>query len=180
MKIFVHILMFITMASCAHKEAPKGTTQVQQNVQISPNFKAQQYSDIYFSGQPPLADFTELKRQGFATVVNLRQSKENDYNAKDEKAAVEKSGLNYVHIPMSGDEPLTDEKIQTITQAVVKTRKEGKTLVHCSTGNRAGLWAGGHFYKDHGYSKEESMKVAEQLGLTNSKLKKNLQNYLNK
>lgn len=174
MRIILIIATLFTTA-CAHN-----SEKLKNNVQLLEGFKAQQYSNIYFAGQPPIEKFDQLKNQGFSAVVNLRLAKENDYRASDEATAVRKAGLEYSHIPTSGSKPLTDEHLDKITKAVIAHRDSGKVLVHCSSGNRAALWAGGHFFKDHGFDKDEAAKIAKRLGLTKKVPASNLDSYLQK
>ena len=65
-----------------------------------------------------------------------------------------------------------------MTTAVKKHRKKGKVLIHCASGNRVGVWLGGHFHKDHGFSKEESLALAKKLGLTQEQAIANVKKYL--
>ena len=176
MKKLFAILFSLILIGCTED---KKETKVNSH-EVIPGFKATQYMDIYFAGQPTDENFAELKKAGFASVINLRQATEGSYTEAKEKEAVEKASLIYTHIPMSGSEELTDELISKITSAIMKNRKLGKTLVHCGSGNRAAYWAGGHFFKDHKFSKEESMSVAKSLGLTSSKLTDKLEDYLSK
>lgn len=173
MKIVFLLSLALFISACTHSGQ-----KLNQDVVLTPSLTAQKYTNIYFSAQPHLEDFQALRSKGFATIINLRQSKEDSYSEADERKVAERAQFNYVHIPMSGKEPLTDEIISKVTKAVVDHRSKGKVLIHCSTGNRAALWGGGHFYKDHGYSKEDSMKVAKQLGLNEDVPLKNLENYL--
>ena len=112
------------------------------------------------------------------SVINLRTAVEGNYDASIEKQRAEAAGLNYTHTPVKGGAPLTDQRIDEITQAIAKNRSLGKTLVHCSSGNRVALWSGGHFFKDHGVSKEDAYKIALKVGLTKETLQKNLNQYL--
>ena len=172
-------LLTVTLFGCSHFHTHE-TEQVELNQveNLLPDFNAARYNDIYFSGQPPLDQLDGLKELGFANIINLRQPMESGYEANVEEANAINAGLNYTHIPLKGNQPLTDEKIAEITAAVVKNRQLGKTLVHCSSGNRAALWLGGHFYKDHGVSKEDAYKIATQAGLNKETPMNVLKNYL--
>lgn len=170
MKTILAVLLSLTMASCSLIQ------KQDKKVDIATNLKAGQYQNIYFSGQPKLENFSELKENGFTTIINLRTKKE--YAENEERAQVKSLGMNYYQIGIK-KAPLTDKFIDKVTAAVVKHRKKGKVLIHCSSGNRAGLWAGGHFYKDHGYSKEKSVKIGKELGITKEKIEKKLRKYLN-
>ena len=154
-------------------------SEIKTNVELTFGLKASQYKDIYFSGQPDLKKLVELKEKGFTNIINLRQSSEGSYKESQEKAAAENLKLNYTHIPMKGSDPLTNEMITQITKAIVKNRKSGKTLIHCGSGKRVAVWVGGHFYKDHGTSKEDAIQIPEKVGLGNGAFKKALDKYLN-
>lgn len=139
---------------------------------LTNQLKATSYKDIFFSGQPTEEQMKELRKQGFATVISLRDSSENV--GFDEAALANANGLNFVRVPVSGAKAMTPEKVDEITKAVVQHRSQGRVLVHCASGGRVGLWAGAHFKKDHGYSEADAMKVATEIGMPerfNSSLK---------
>jgi protein tyrosine phosphatase (PTP) superfamily phosphohydrolase (DUF442 family) len=174
------VILFTTtfMTSCSHSKHKEGTSKVEKNVVIGKNLKANRFSNLYLSAQPSLEDLRDLKKQGFSTVINLRGPKE--YDEKAERNLLKTQGVNYYNIPFYKNSKLTDEYITSVTKKVMKHRKEGKLLVHCSSGNRVGIWLGGHFYKDHGLSKDESIKMAKDLGLTKEAAEKKLRLFLDK
>jgi len=171
MRYLLFSFLLLTV-SCAHQ------SKVDEDVTLYDGLKAQKYSNIYFSGQPDLKKFSALKAQGFATVINLRQKDEGKYKEGTEKAAVESTDLKYINIPTKGSAPLTDEHVSKITKAIVDNRSNGKVLVHCSSGNRAAMWAGAHFFRDHGFSKKEARRIAKKLGLNKDAPTKTLDSYL--
>ena len=183
LKFAIFSLMILLNTGCAHLEADKQTQaniEIEQVTDLLPGFSTTKYADLYFAGQPPLDQLATLKTKGFANIINLRQPKEGKYDASAEASAVTALGLNYTHIPIKGNEPLTDQTIEAITEAILANRTLGKTLVHCSSGNRVALWVGGHFFKDHGVPKALAIQIAEQAGLTSAKPKEMLENYLTK
>ncbi len=147
------------------------------NIHFGKNLNGYKYGDIYFSGQPSNDDFNELKEQGFSTVINLREKSE--YNEKSERDIVKSTRMKYVNIPFPKEMNLTNKMISRVTSAVMESRGEGKVLVHCSSGNRVGLWLGGHFYKDHGFSKQRSLSTAKKLGLSKKEAIDKLSIFLN-
>lgn len=151
---------------------------IEQNLKIGNELTAHRYKDLYFSAQPSDNDFKQLKEQGFSAIVNLRLPNEGKYDAASEKKTVEGLGLKYVHIPMDSKDELTDSSISNITSAVVKSMGNGKVLIHCSSGNRVAMWLGGHFHKDHGFSKSQSMEIAKMLGLTKQPAIEKVDKYL--
>lgn len=168
-------LLSLFAGSCAHhaEEAKKST-------QITKNLVGHNYGKIYFSAQPKENDFSDLKENGFAAVINLRESKEKGYSESWERALVKKQGLAYYNVPFSMKNEMTDSYIDSVTTKIKKHLKNGKVLVHCSSGNRVGVWIGAHFLKDHGYSKEKAMDIAKELGLNNKMAQDRLQSYLDK
>lgn len=159
--------------SCEHKSIHHNS---ESKVTIGKSLKASKYSNLYFAGQPAEQDYKKIKDQGFVAIINLRQKSE--YDEFLEKKRVEKLGMVYHNIPMDMSKPLDNDYVSKVTTAVVSHRKNGNVLVHCSTGNRVGIWLGAHFYKDHGYSKAEAIQQARLLGLTKSKPLVKLQEYL--
>lgn len=152
------------------------TADAVEKVQLTDNLSGSHFKDIYFSKQPALNDFEALKKQGFTHVINLRDPSEHDEQAEQDK--LKTLGIQYTNIPFKSADELSDAYIASVTQAVMAHRKEGKTLVHCSSGNRVAVWVGGHFYKDHHFSKEASVQTAEAAGLTKAPAKAKLQAYL--
>ena len=162
MKLLVlSFFLFVSLISCSSNSTKKH----ESNITIGKELNAHRYADIYFSGQPSNAEWKNLKEQGFTNIINLRSPKE--YNEKLERKKIQAQGLHYSNIPFTGKSKLTDKYIDQVTKAVMKHRKEGKTLVHCSSGNRVGIWLAGHFHKDHELSKEDSLVMAKKLGLEN-------------
>lgn len=167
------LLSFFIVSACASQ--PK---LIEEKVRIGDQLTASRYSNLYFSGQPTMKDIEALKKQGFAAVINLRHKSE--YNEAEEAKAVTSNNMTYKNVAFSKNTDLSDLLISKITEAVVKNRSKGKVLVHCSSGNRVGVWLGGHFHKDHQYSKDKSRKVARKLGLQDERALEKLDRYLEK
>lgn len=99
---------------------------------------------IYISGQPDSTALGWLKSQGVSTIVNLRTQPEMDNRNSvpyDEKATIENLGLEYIHIPLGGDEqPYNPQAVKTFAEALENA--EGKVLLHCTVAWRAShMWA---------------------------------------
>lgn len=173
MRIFSFLLISFFLFSCSH--AP---SKLESDVKIGQELTANRYSNIYFSKQPEKKDLETLKENGFVAVINLRLPKE--HKAKEEKKIVTSNGLAYYNMPFDMKKELTNKYIDQVTAKIKAHRKEGKVLLHCSTGNRAAIFAGAHFYKDHGQSKEEAFLTAKKLGLNKKKAIEKLQKYFSK
>ncbi len=167
MKYFVLFsLLFVSCAQFSSKEEKV----------IGENLKAHHFKSIFFSGQPTAEDFKKLKEQGFTHVINLRR--ETEYDERGERQQIKELGMHYSHHPFPLDLKVDDAYVDQVTDSVIKHRQKGKTLVHCSSGNRVAIWLGGHFSRDHGDSKEEAFKRAQDMGLTKEGAKKDLKEYL--
>jgi protein tyrosine phosphatase (PTP) superfamily phosphohydrolase (DUF442 family) len=173
-EIILFILVF-GVIGCAHKEEKLPN---ESNVAVTKTLKGHRWGNIYFSGQPSGKALKNLKENGFSTVINLREKNEGKYQENWESKVVKKAGLNYYNIPFSMKKEMTNEYIESVTSKVMNHRKEGKILIHCSSGNRVGVWLGAHFQKDHSFSTEKSLKLAKELGLTNPKAETKLKTYL--
>lgn len=175
MKAIAAVVFGILFVGCVHSHGGD-EDKIGRDLTIGKSLKSNRYANLYFSGQPQPGDFPDLKEQGFSTVINLRAGTE--YDEGKEEVLVENLGMTYYNIPFSGGSELDDGFIEAVTQKIMKHRGEGKVLVHCSSGNRVGIYLGGHFYKDHKYSREESVEVAKKLGLTNPGALRKLEKYL--
>lgn len=103
-----------------------------------------QSGDLFISGQPDKDSFAKLKSEGVTTIVNLRTPSEmgnREYVPFDEEAVVDSLSMQYVHIPLGGDEyPYTPDAVKKFADAV--DNDEGKVLLHCTVARRASyMWA---------------------------------------
>lgn len=175
------LLLAVTFSVACASQKPAvthGQNEVKQiqKVQITDTLAGSHYKDIYFSQQPEFTDFDELKKQGFAHVISLRTPAEYDQQA--EQAKLESLGIAFTNVPFASTDSLTDAHIAKVTQAVMAHRAQGKTLVHCSSGNRVALWVGGHFYKDHHVTPSQAVEAAVIAGMTKAPIEAKLNTYL--
>lgn len=168
MKLALFISLF-TLFSCAHSRLED------RSYMVGNTLKTYRYSNLYFSRQPVSGEYDDLKEEGITTVISLREKSEHDENK--EKSKLKSLGIDYKNIPFSMKNKLTDEYVTKVTKSVVKARSKGKVLVHCSSGNRVGIWLGAHFYKDHDYTKKNALIIAEELGLNKQEAIDKLNDY---
>lgn len=96
-----------------------------------------------------------LSRHG-AFVIDLRTSMEEGVSS--EAQALEKAGVTYSHLPI-GRSPLSSATVQTF-QHLLSNHPDQPILVHCSSGNRAGvLWAATLI--EQGQTVEDAMKAVD-------------------
>jgi uncharacterized protein (TIGR01244 family) len=108
-----------------------------------------------------------LKSEGVTTVVNLRTQPEMDNRDRvpyDEAAALDSLGLEYVHIPLGGDDdPYTPEAVARFAEAVDSS--EGKVLLHCTVGWRAShMWVA-YLVSHRGMDLNEAIAHGEAINL---------------
>jgi len=104
-------------------------------------FQARLYQDgrVYIGGQPSEEALAAMKALGVSAVVNLRTQREMDNRQAvpyDEAAAAARLGLEYVHLPISGEDGSWRPAIVDSLAAVLR-RHPGPVLLHCTVAWRA-------------------------------------------
>lgn len=119
---------------------------------------------IIVGAQPAATDFAALKEAGVDKVINLRPASEmSAIPGFDEPALASQHALNYLSIPIGGTEhPYTPEALERFAQAVAAS--EGKVLLHCASGGRAGQLYAAYLVKYEGRTPEEALRSIESLG----------------
>jgi uncharacterized protein (TIGR01244 family) len=121
----------------------------------------------------------ELKRRGYASVVNFRLPEEPGADVEAEKTAVEGAGMKYIHIPFRRADPNPQPVVDAFV-AAVKDPANRPMLFHCAAGVRASaMWAIKRVVVD-GWTKEKALAEAETIGLTQEAMKKWAEDYLTK
>ena len=112
---------------------------------------------------------SEIKKLGYASIINLRQPTEAAANVEAEADAAKAAGLHYVHLPLNGSSPdpaVVDEFLRVIVEP-----ENQPALIHCATGNRAAaLWLIKRLVVD-GWDEARATKEATDLGLTSAPLR---------
>ncbi len=95
---------------------------------------------VYFAGQPTEEALKQFAELGVKTVINLRGESELASLGFDEKEAVEKAGMTYVHAPMGRELP-PETTLKRIMDAL-DTNADAPVLLHCASSNRVGtIWS---------------------------------------
>ena len=103
------------------------------------NVKRPFTSAITIGDQPTEADLKQLKQEGYAAVVNLRNDGEPEQplSTRDEGAIVSELGMDYLHYAV-GSAPLSPEGVSAVADFIDQYAQEpNKVLVHCRKGGRA-------------------------------------------
>ena len=121
------------------------------------------------AGATTAAAVPEIKKLGFASIINVRQPTENGANIEGEAAAAKEAGIKFYNIPLNGQAPdpkVADRFIETIT-----TPGNEPAYIHCSAGNRAAaMWMIKRLVVDH-WETDRAFTEATALGLTSPTLK---------
>jgi uncharacterized protein (TIGR01244 family) len=111
----------------------------------------------------------ELKKMGYASIVNMRLASEPGANVEGEAAAAKAAGINFIHIPFSTATPdpaVADHFLQVITAP-----ENNPAYSHCASGNRvSAMWMIKRMVIDH-WDADKAYTEANALGLTSPALK---------
>jgi protein tyrosine phosphatase (PTP) superfamily phosphohydrolase (DUF442 family) len=111
----------------------------------------------------------ELKKMGFASIINLRVPTEAGALVEEEAAAAKAAGIKYFSIPLNGQSPdpaVADTFVSTITSP-----GNEPAYIHCASGNRAAsMWLIKRLVVDR-WESDRAVTEATALGLTNPVLR---------
>ena len=111
----------------------------------------------------------EIKKMGFASIINLRQASESGADLEAEAAAAKDAGIRYYSIPFNGGAPdpaVADKFLDTIT-----TNGNEPAFIHCAGGGRAAtMWFIKRMVADH-WDVARATEEATALGMANPTLK---------
>lgn len=111
----------------------------------------------------------DIKKLGFASIINLRQASEQGANVEGEGVAAKAVGLNYFNIPFNAAAP--DPGLVPNFLAAVTTPANQPAFIHCAAGGRAAtMWLIKRMQVD-GWDQQRAVEEATALGLTNDRLK---------
>jgi uncharacterized protein (TIGR01244 family) len=119
---------------------------------------------------------SEIKKMGFASIINLRQPTEQGADIDGETAAAKTAGIKFYNIPFNNAAPDTavvDKFLQTINQA-----GNQPAFIHCASGNRAAaMWFVKRVLVDK-WDLDKAGAEAAGLGLSNATLKNFMLDYI--
>jgi uncharacterized protein (TIGR01244 family) len=122
------------------------------------------------SGAIKVTAVPQIKKYGFASIINLREASEDGANLEEEAAAAKAAGLRYYSIPFNSTTPspaAADKFLDTITANGTEP-----AFIHCAHGGRAAtMWFIKRMVVDH-WDEDRAEKEATALGMTNPVLKK--------
>jgi uncharacterized protein (TIGR01244 family) len=149
--------------------APAGAqTVAKENIAGVTNF-ARLETTVACGGATKPEAVPELKKMGFASIINLRVPTEAGAMVEEEEAAAKTAGIKYYSIPLNGQQPdpaVADKFVATITSP-----GNEPAYIHCASGNRAAaMWLIKRIVVDK-WETDRAVTEATALGLTNPALR---------
>src|SRR6202166_5439492 len=109
-----------------------------ENVEGVTNFHRLE-TTVACSGAIKTTAVPEIKKFGFASIINLRQPSEDGANLEEEAAAAKAADIHYYSIPFSSTAPdptVADKFLDAITE-----KGSDPAFIHCAGGGRAAtMW----------------------------------------
>src|SRR5262245_59648043 len=157
---------FVIVSSAALLTAAQQVTK--ENVAGVTNFTRLE-TTVACAGAVKVEAVPEIKKMGFASIINLRQASEPGADVDAEAAAAKAVGIRFYHIPFNGQAPeaaVADKFLDAIT-----TKGSEPAFIHCAGGNRAAaMWLVKRLAVDH-WDADRATAEATALGLTSPALK---------
>jgi uncharacterized protein (TIGR01244 family) len=150
------------LSACASAPAPKPAVAPMASAQAG----ALDFERIVVSAQPSADDLRQWRASGVSTVFNLRTAEEMADRSRvpfDEAAVAAELGLDYRAHPIDGKaHPFSPAAVDAFAEALAQA--DGKVLVHCGTGVRAGWLYAAYAVKHQGMSPEDALRSLAPLG----------------
>jgi uncharacterized protein (TIGR01244 family) len=109
-----------------------------------------------------------LRKEGYVSVINLRQATEPGADVEAGRAAAQAAGLKYIHLPFNVAAP--DTKVVDGFLAAVADKSNQPVFIHCGSANRVGgMWMIKRVLRD-GWAIDRARAEAEAIGLNNPQL----------
>jgi uncharacterized protein (TIGR01244 family) len=109
-----------------------------------------------------------LKKEGYASVINLRQASEPGADIDAGRAAAQAAGLKYIHLPFNVAAP--DSKVVDAFLAAVADKTNQPVFIHCGSANRVGgVWMIKRVLQDK-WALDRARTEAEAIGLSNPQM----------
>ncbi len=110
---------------------------------------------LYRGAQPKEQGLAELKKLGISTIVDLRG--EGPDKIRWERGQAESLGMRFVHIPVSGWSPPTDEQVGQFL-SLFRSNPPQKIFVHCRFGDdRTGVFVATYRMAMEKWTPEQAM-----------------------
>ncbi len=119
-----------------------------------------------------------LAKDGFKSVINLRQASEANANIELNAARAKELGLKYIHIPFNTQQ--LDPAVIDKFLAAIADKSNQPAYVHCGSASRVGsVWLAKRVLQD-GWKVEKATEEAKFIGLRSEALEKFALDYIAK
>lgn len=115
------------------------------------------------SGAPTEPQLVRAHEQGIDLVISLQTRSEP--GAAEERAIVERLGMEFVRIPVPGPEGVTKEAAEELHTAL-SNAEDQDVLLHCASGNRTGALLALRAFHHEGKSMQEALELGRAAGMT--------------
>jgi len=169
------LVALMLVAALCIAVAPAGAQEVtKETVEGVTNFNRLE-TTVACAGAVKATAVPEIKKYGFASIINLRQATEAGADLEGEAAAAKAADIRYYHIPFNGQAPdpaVADKFLEAIT-----ARGSEPAFIHCAGGGRAAtMWFLKRLVVDR-WDVERATKEATALGMNNERLKQFVLDY---
>lgn len=158
------LLLCALLSACASTPTTSAAPAPKPMASAQPG--ALSFERIVVSAQPTAEDLRQWRESGVSTVLNLRTPEEMADRSRvhfDEAALAAELGLDYRAHPIDGKaHPFSPAAVDAFAEALAKS--EGKVLVHCASGVRAGWLYAAYAVKHQGMSPEDALRSLAPLG----------------
>jgi protein tyrosine/serine phosphatase len=149
-------------AAVGNIECPISGPQLEifKKLRESPELYRFSYVDEHLlrGGQPSIAQLSELKALGVATIISLRR--ENAGITSAESAEAHRLGLKFLHFPFYGIFGASHAFLGRILEEM-RNPANGMTYIHCQRGrDRSSLLVALHLVVDHAWEPERAWQQA--------------------
>jgi uncharacterized protein (TIGR01244 family) len=128
-------------------------------------------------GQVDPAAMASLRKEGYVSVINLREPNEPGADVDAGRAAAKAAGLKYIHLPFNVAKP--DSKVVDSFLAAVADKSNQPVFIHCGSANRVGgMWMIKRALQDK-WPIEKARAEGEAIGLNNAQLVTFATEYIN-
>jgi protein tyrosine phosphatase (PTP) superfamily phosphohydrolase (DUF442 family) len=118
-------------------------------------------ADVATAGQPDAQAWDALAREGFKSVVDLREASEP--RGHDEAGEIARAGLRYFPLPVS-HESLGDRQFDVLRD-FLRDANNRPAVVHCQSANRVGALMLPYLVLDEHIALPEAQALAQSIGL---------------
>jgi uncharacterized protein (TIGR01244 family) len=168
MRSVIRSLALVAALACSVAVVAAQSQVTKESVPGIINF-AKVETTVACAGATTPAALAEVKRMGYASVINLRQASEPGADIDAAAAAAKAAGINFIHIPFNAASPdpmLVNNFLKAITD-----KANQPAFIHCASANRAAaLWLVKRIAVDK-WDVERASTEAAALGLTSPALK---------